>query len=111
MSIYLGVLQTLTEASGDGKSYRQGEEQLSSWVKEGEVVAVRCPDNDYFYRTCYLKRNPFSGQLQKHVSNPVMGSTPDGMREVSAELFLKQFREMSNGSLKAFPFATGEPMS
>ena len=87
MSLYEETLGRLVEVNGDGNSYRQGDEQLNFRIREGEVVAIRCPDNTHFYRTCYLKRNPLSGNLQKFVSNPVMGMTPDGMREMERRLF------------------------
>ena len=32
-----------------------------------------CPDNDNYYRTIRLHKNPFTGNLQSQVSNPVVG--------------------------------------
>ena len=32
-----------------------------------------CPDNDNYYRTIRLHKNPFTGNLQRQVSNPVVG--------------------------------------
>tara|TARA_B100002019_G_C20811767_1_gene376263 strand:+ start:134 stop:529 length:396 start_codon:yes stop_codon:yes gene_type:complete len=111
MAVYEATLQKLVEVNGDGKSYRQDNDSLNFKVREGEVVAIRCVDNDFYYVTGYIKRNQLTGNLEKFLSNPVMGTTPDGMREVPAEMFLKQFREMNNGNFRAFPFAQGEPMS
>ena len=32
-----------------------------------------CPDNENYYRTIRLHKNPFTGNLQSQVSNPVVG--------------------------------------
>ena len=111
MSLYQATLGKLVENAGDGNSYRQSDEQLNFRVREGEVVAIRCIDNDFYYVTAYFRRNQLTANLEKFISNPVMGTTPDGLREIPAEIFLKQFREMNNGNFRAFPFAKGEPMS
>ena len=111
MAVYEATLQKLVEVNGEGKSYRQDNDSLNFKVREGEVVAIRCVDNDFYYFTAYIKRNQLTGNLEKYFSEfPVMGTTPDGMREVPAEMFLKQYREMNNGNFRAFPFAQGEPM-
>jgi len=110
MSLYQATLGKLVENAGDGNSYRQSDEQLNFRVREGEVVAIRCIDNDFYYVTAYFRRNQLTANLEKFISNPVMGTTPDGLREIPAEIFLKQFREMNNGNFRAFPFAQGEPM-
>ena len=75
MTLYESILDKLVEVNGDGKSYRQGED-LQSKVREGEVVAIRCPDNDFYYRTSFLRRNQLTGKLEKHISNQILGQTP-----------------------------------
>ena len=32
-----------------------------------------CPDNENYYRTIRIHRNPFTGNLTSQVSNPVIG--------------------------------------
>ena len=32
-----------------------------------------CPDNDNYYRTIRLHRNPLTGNIESQVSNPVYG--------------------------------------
>lgn len=32
-----------------------------------------CPDNEKYYRTIRLHRNPFTGNIESQVSNPVYG--------------------------------------
>ena len=33
-----------------------------------------CPDNEKYYRTIRLHRNPLTGNIESQVSNPVMGN-------------------------------------
>ena len=65
---------------------------------------MRCPDDGSYYRTVYLKTNPLTGDLQTLVSNPVAGTTPPGMEEVSPEQVVKQQRDRNFTNLNAFPF-------
>jgi len=70
------------------------------------VVVVRALDDDRYYRTVMIKANPYTSGFQTMISNPVMGETPDGMREVSQEQVFKQMCEMNGNTqnLNAFPF-------
>ena len=111
MASYSEVLKQLT-AVGDGKSYRQDEQPLTTRLKPGEVYAVRCEDRPEYYRTVLLKKVELTGGIQVMVSNPVYGDTPDGIQEVPQEQVFKQMRELNAGtsmaSLNAFPFNPGE---
>ena len=111
MASYAEVLKQLT-AVGDGKSYRQDEQPLTTRLKPGEVYAVRCDDRPDYYRTVLLKKVELTGGIQVMVSNPVAGETPDGIQEVPQEQVFKQMRELNAGtsmaSLNAFPFNPGE---
>ena len=84
-------------------------QNLNIRIKPNEVVVVRALDDDRYYRTVFIKPNPYTSGFQTMISNPVMGETPDGMREVSQEQVFKQMREMNAGlvlsnNLNAFPF-------
>ena len=105
-SLYDNNLQKLVDATGDSKSYKQGEQKLNTRIKPNEVVVVRALDDDRYYRTVMIKANPYTTGFQTMISNPVMGETPDGMREVSQEQVFKQMREMNGNTqnLNAFPF-------
>ena len=106
MNLYENQLNQLVGAAGDGKSYKQNNEKLMRRISPNEVVAVRALDDNRYYRTVLIKANPFTSGFQTLVSNPVMGETPDGIREVSQEQVFKQMREMNSNTqnLNAFPF-------
>ena len=42
-----------------------------------------------------IKKNQMNGQFQMLISNPVYGTTPPGIDEVSQEQVFKQMREMN----------------
>ncbi|WP_353291976.1 hypothetical protein [Synechococcus sp. M16CYN] len=73
------------------------------------MYAVRAQDDKRFYRTVMIKKNQLNGGFQTLVSNPVMGTIPDGIQEVPQEQVFKQMRDMNSSmvtgqDLKAFPF-------
>ena len=68
---------------------------LNIRIRPNEVVVVRALDDDRYYRTVFIKPNPYTSGFQTMISNPVMGETPDGMREVSQNQVFKQMREMN----------------
>lgn len=109
MMIYESVLDKLVNATGNGKSYRQDNgDALVFRLKPNELYAIRCPDNEDYYRVVMIKRNQLNNNFQTLISNPTYGVTPPGMAEVSQEQLFKQMKEM-NASLtitdtKAFPY-------
>ena len=107
---YEQTLQRLVDATGDGTAQRDDHGPLDIRLKENEVYAVRCDDNENYYRTVMLKRNGLTGSIQNFVSNPVFGSIPPGIQEVSATQVLKQMREFNARNLNAFPFNTSNPL-
>ena len=48
----------------------------------GKEFYVKCPDDERFFKTVYLKRNPMTGNMQTQMSNPVYGEPPDGIPEL-----------------------------
>ena len=64
-------------------------------LKPNEVYAVRALDRPDYYRTVMIKKNQMNGQFQMLISNPVYGTTPPGIDEVSQEQVFKQMREMN----------------
>jgi hypothetical protein len=110
MAHYKATLRKLTEVSGDGLTRRQDTRKLNRTIRVGEVVAVRCPDNENYYRTLLIKENPFSKGHQALISNAVYGGTPFGMEEVAQEQVFKRIRELNatttSTALDAFPYGT-----
>jgi hypothetical protein len=108
MSIYEQTLKALVDATGDGRSYRQGNEKLIFRLNPNQVYSVRCPDRSEYYRSVMIKSNPLSGGFQTLISNPVYGFTPPGIQEVSQIQLFKQIRDMNStftiSDFKAFPY-------
>lgn len=108
MSLYEQTLKTLVDATGDGRSHRQGEVELVFRLNLNQVYSVRCPDRNEYYRTVMIKSNPLSGGFQTLISNPVYGLTPPGIQEVSQIQLFKQIRDMNStltiSDFKSFPY-------
>jgi hypothetical protein len=108
MALYEQTLKTLVDATGDGKSYRQGNQELVFHLKPNQVYAVRCEDRQDYYRTVMIKEMPLNGRFQALISNPVYGLTPPGIQEVSQIQLFKKIRDinaaLTTTDLKAFPY-------
>ena len=50
----------------------QHDAQLGN-TQVGNIYYSICPDNDNYYRTIRLHRNPLTGNIESQVSNPVYG--------------------------------------
>ena len=85
MEVYTETLNHLTQASGGGGVLRQDDRPLNIRLKPNEIYAVRALDRPDYYRTVMIKMNQMKGQFQMLISNPVYGSTPPGIDEVSQE--------------------------
>ena len=108
MDSYLQTLSQVAGATGDGKSYRQGEEKLNVKLKAGEVYAIRATDNPDYYFTITIQPNPYSGGFRKVISQfPTYGDPPPQMEIVTQEEVFKQFRELNGdgamSNFNAFP--------
>ena len=95
MEVYAETLNHLTQASGGSGVLRQDNRPLNIRLKPNEVYAVRALDRPDYYRTVMIKKNQMNGQFQMLISNPVYGTTPPGIDEVSQEQVFKQMREMN----------------
>ena len=107
MAVYEQVLDQVVKASGDGKTYRQDQQELNKTIPVGEPVVVRCEDNPAYFRTILIRKNDFSSSYQALISNVTPGSSPPEMREVSQEQVFRRIRELNatttSTDLRAFP--------
>lgn len=58
----------------------------------GKTYYTICPDNNKYYRTIYIRNNPFTGALQPLISNAVYGNPPDGMQEIPPLMLTRLMR-------------------
>ena len=87
MSFHEQTLQQVVDATGDGKSYRDDPQPLTTRLKAGEVYAVRCPDSTRYYRSVMLKRNDLTGKFQVFISNRFMGIRRRGWKSLKEPLW------------------------
>ena len=103
VSFYQQALKKVVDATGDGRSYLQGNQKLNFKLREGEVYAFYCPDNQRYYRTVYLKRLGIDQVLKPMISNPVFGGIPENIPEINPEQIYQHMRLHNMSSLNAFP--------
>ena len=101
---YQRQLQRLVEVAGDGKSYRQGNDQLNFRLREGQVYAFKTPDNPNYFKTVFLKKLGQDQVLKAMVSEvPVYGDIPDHIQEIQPEQIYQYLRLHNMSSMNAFP--------
>ena len=101
---YQRILKAITDASSTALPDGVSPEQLERNIQPNIVYGVRCKDKDEYYRSVYLKPNPFTSHLQVMYSKPVYGDIPPGMPEASPEAVLKRVRGLNQQALNAFPY-------
>jgi len=58
----------------------------------GKTFYVLCPDNDKYFRSVYVRYNPFTQSLQPHFSTPVYGVPPTELDPISPLLLSRLMR-------------------
>ena len=101
MELYENVLDVLVNQ--DPRTTNPNKEVERDFnLKAGEVYGVKCPDDERYYRTAFLKTNPFTNQPQVMLSNPQFGIIPPGIREISAQHLMRQMKLPNLGGFNAF---------
>ena len=106
MDVYKAALDNFTK--GSIRQNRIDTDNLNQRLKLNDVYAVKCPDNEDYFRSVMVKKNPMTSGFQVLITNPVFGNVPPQMTLISQENLYKQVREMNANlvntqSLKAFP--------
>lgn len=101
MELYESVLDVLVNQ--DPRTTNPNKEVERDFnLKAGEVYAVKTPDDDRYYRTAFVKMNPFTQQPQVMLSNPQFGIIPPGIREISAQHLMRQMKLPNLSGFSAF---------
>ena len=67
----------------------------------GKVFYNICNDNENYYRTIRVHRNPFSNTIVPQISNPVYGIPPEGMDAINPHLLSRlQKNRFSLGTME-----------
>jgi hypothetical protein len=101
MRRYVETLRQVANADGT-KPDNSSADRFTFTLQPNKIYFVRTPDHVGYYRTVYLKVNPFTSNIDTLISNPIFGSDPVGMQEVSPEQVMKRVRELNTQSLNAF---------
>ena len=68
----------------------------------GQTYYSICPDDDRYYRTIYIRHNPFTNALEPKISNAVMGTPPDGINPISPLMLQRLMRTQMSTTFMGF---------
>ena len=68
----------------------------------GQVFYNICDDNSDYYRTIFIRFNPFTNAMQPMVSNPIYGIPPDGMEPVNKMMLARMMRMQQKNDFRDF---------
>lgn len=74
------------------------------WGKSlaGQTFYLTCPDNDKYYKTIFIRFNPFTNAMQPMISNPVYGIPPEGMDEINPLILQRLLRLQHTATFQGF---------
>ena len=80
--------------------FENNNEKVSARQTLGKSLAGQtfyniCNDDDRYYKTIYIRFNPFTNALQPMISNAIYGTPPDGMEEINP-LLLSRLTRLTN---------------
>ena len=96
-----------TVPTKQGKPMFEDSNKLASQRKMGSSLAGQtfysiCPDNEKYYRTIYIRFNPFTNAMQPMISNPVYGIPPEGMQPINKTMLASMMRMQMKGDFRDF---------
>ena len=68
----------------------------------GQTFYSICPDNENYYKTIFVRFNPFTNALQPMMSNPIYGVPPDGMPPIHPKTLQQLLRLQQTASFRDF---------
>ena len=92
----------------DGKPmFEDKNNRIASQQKWGKSLAGQtfysiCPDNDKYYKTIFIRFNPFTNAMQPMMSNAIYGTPPDGMEEINALILQRLMRLQQATTFEGF---------
>ena len=66
----------------------------------GQVFYNTCDDNSDYYRTIFIRFNPFTNAMQPMISNPIYGTPPDGMQPINKMMLARMMRMQQQTDLE-----------
>ena len=100
MELYENVLDVMVNQ--DPRTTNPNKEVERDFnLRGGEVYGVKCPDDERYYRTAFVKVNPFTQQSQVMLSNLVWNYS-SWIREISPQSLMRQMKLPNLGGFSAF---------
>ena len=74
------------------------------WGKSlvGQTFYTKCPDDSRFYKTIYIRFNPFTNAMQPMISNSIFGEPPDTLEEINPLILQRLMRLQQTSSFQGF---------
>ena len=101
MRLYERTLESLVRGQTTSTD-QTPPEGLEFRLRVGNVYGFKCPDDPSYYRTAFIKTNPFTGQIQPLISNPIYGEIPSGIQEVTPQQIIRQLKLPDTTSFNSF---------
>ena len=75
-----------------------------SWGKSlvGQTFYSKCPDDSRYFKTIYIRFNPFTNAMQPMISNKVYGEPPNGMEEINPLILQRLLKLQQTTTFQGF---------
>jgi len=68
----------------------------------GQTFYIKCPDDSRYYKTIYIRFNPFTNAMQPMMSNKVYGEPPDTMEPINPLILQRLLRLQQSTTFEGF---------
>ena len=75
-----------------------------SWGKSlvGQTFYNRCPNDSRYYKTIYIRFNPFTNAMQPMISNEIFGEPPNTMEQINPLMLQRLLRLQQTTTFQGF---------
>ena len=75
-----------------------------SWGKSlvGQTFYIKCPDDSRYYKTIFIRFNPFTNAMQPMMSNKIYGEPPDTMEPINPLILQRLLRLQQTTTFQGF---------
>ena len=68
----------------------------------GQTFYSKCPDDSRYFKTIFIRFNPFTNAMQPMISNKVYGEPPDTMEEINPLMLQRLLRIQQSSTFQGF---------
>ena len=74
-----------------------------SWaIVSGANLYTKCPDDSRYYKTIFIRFNPFTNAMQPMISNKIYGEPPDTMEQINPLILQRLLRLQQTTTFEGF---------